>query len=79
MIKREADIFRLLFLGDGATISRFPLSNIMCYAKNIPVAVLEIVDCQGHLSQGNKIDASFICNRFLKHLKAIDPQKNQRM
>ena len=74
MIKKEADIFGLLFLGDGATISRCPLLNILCSTKNITVAVLEIVDFQGHLSQGNKKCASFICNRFLKHLKAIDPQ-----
>ena len=38
----------------GATISRCPLLNILCYAKNISVAVLEIVDCQVHLSLGNK-------------------------
>ena len=50
MIKKEADIFGLLFFGDGATISKCPLLNIMASAKNIPVAVLEIVDCQGHLA-----------------------------
>ena len=54
MIKKEADIFGLLFLGDGATISKFPLLNKMDSAKNILVAVLEIFDCQGHLDQGNK-------------------------
>ena len=62
MIKKEAEIFGLLFLGDGATISRYTLLNILASAKNIPVAVLEIVECQGHLAQGNKKDASFICN-----------------
>ena len=45
MIKRKSEIFGLLFLVDGATISRFTLLNIMAYSKNIPVAVLEIVDC----------------------------------
>ena len=74
MIKKEADIFGLLFLGDGATISRCPLLNILDSAKNIPVSVLSIVDCQGHLAQGNKKDASFICNRFLKHTKEIYPR-----
>ena len=54
MIIKEAEIFGLLFLGDGTTISRFTLSNIQASAKNIPVAVLEIVYCQGHLSRGNK-------------------------
>ena len=52
MIKKEADIFGLLFLGDGATISRFPLLDILASAKNIPVDVLEIVDYQGHLAWG---------------------------
>ena len=75
MLKKEADIFELLFLGDGATISRFPLLNILASEKNIPVAVLEIVDCQGHLSCGNKKDATFICNLFLYHMREIDPGK----
>ena len=33
MIKKEAEIFGLLFLGDGATISRCPLFNILASAK----------------------------------------------
>ena len=53
MIKKEAEIFRLLFLEDDATISRCLLLNILASAKSIPVAVLEIVDCQGHLADGN--------------------------
>ena len=54
MIKKEAEIFGLLFLGYGATISRCPLLNILASAKNIPVDVLEIVDFQGYLTDGNK-------------------------
>ena len=57
MIQKEADIFGLLFLGYGATISRCHLLNILASAKNIPVAVLENFDCQGHLDRGNKKDA----------------------
>ena len=54
MTKKEAEIFGLLFLGDGATILKFPLLNIPNSAKNIPVDVVEIVDSQGHLADGNK-------------------------
>ena len=43
MIKKEGEIFGLLFLGDGATISRRPLLNILASGENIPVAVL--VNC----------------------------------
>ena len=54
MIKKEAEISGLLFLGDGATVLRCPLLNILASGKKIPVSVLEIVDCQGHLADGNK-------------------------
>ena len=50
LIEKESDIFGLLFLGDGTTISRIPLLNILVSVKNLPVAVLELVDCQGHLA-----------------------------
>ena len=66
----------MLFLGDGATISRAPLLNILVSGKNLPVAVLELVDCQGHLSDGGTKNSTFICNRFLDHFKRIDPHKS---
>ena len=79
MIKNKAYIFWLSFLGDGATISRFPLLNIMASGENIPVAVLEIVDCHGHLADGNKKDGTFICSQFLNNMKVIDPAKNHQI
>ena len=63
----------MLFLGDGATISIFPLLDVLACGENIPVAVLKIVDCRGHLADGNKKYGTFICNQFLKHMKEIDP------
>ena len=74
VIKKEAEIFRLLFLGYGATISRCPWLNILAFGKNIPVAVFEIVDYQGHLYYGKK-NGTFICNQFLKPVEEIDPAK----
>ena len=52
LIEKESDIFGLLFLGDGATISRIPSLNIFVSGKNLPVAILELVDCRGHLAYG---------------------------
>ena len=75
IIKKEAEIFGLLILGDGATISRCPLLNILASVKNTPVSILKIVDCQGHLSDGNKKDGTLICNKFLNHMREIDPGK----
>ena len=64
MIKKEDDIFGLLFLGYGATISRCPFLNILDSEKNIPVFVLDIVDCKVHLAHGSKKDGTFKCDRF---------------
>ena len=44
--------------------------------KNIPVAVLELVGCQGHLAYGGINNGTFICNRFLEHIKRIDTHKS---
>ena len=75
LIKKESDNFELLFLGDGATISRVPLLNILVSGNNLSVAVLELVDCQGHLADDGGNNATFICNRFFEHIKIIDPHK----
>ena len=76
LIEKESDIFGLLFLGDGATISRVPLLNILVSGKNLPVALLELVDYQGYSADGGTKNASFICNRFLDHFKIIYPHKS---
>ena len=69
LIKKESEIFGLLFLGDGATISRVPLLNILVSGKNLPLAVSELVDCQGHLADGGKIMESLYVIDFLSTLK----------
>ena len=76
LIKKESDIFGLLFLGDGTTISRIPLLNLLVSGKKISVFVLELVDCQGHLADGGGKNGTLICNRFLDHFKRIDPHKS---
>ena len=71
LIEKESDIFGLLFLGDGDTLSRVPLLYIFVSGEKIPVVVLELVDCQGHLADGGKRNGIFICNIFLEHIKKL--------
>ena len=66
IVKKEAKIFGFLFLGDGATTVICPLLNILDSAENVPVAVLENVDCHVHLANDNKKDGTFICNQFFE-------------
>ena len=49
--------------------------NILSSGEKIPVAVLEIVDCQGRLADVNKKCGIFIYNQFLGHMKETDPRQ----
>ena len=46
------------------------------FRKNLPVAVLELVDYQVHLADCGINNGTFICNRFIDHFKRIDPNKS---
>ena len=58
---KESRDFGVTVFGDGATIVRNPLVNILAAGVNNPVAMLDIVDCSGHCAEGNKKDAQYIC------------------
>ena len=61
IIKKGAEIFGLLFLGGGTTISICTLLNIMDSGRKIPFSVFNIVYCQGHLAYGKKkMEHSFL-------------------
>ena len=45
------------------------------FRKNLPVSVLYLFDCQGNLADGREKYGTFICTRFLEHIK-IDPDKS---
>ena len=76
LIKQESDIFGLSFLSNGATISRIPLLNILVSGKNLLVAVLELVDCQGQLEDGGEKDVICICTRFTDNVRNTNPHKS---
>ena len=62
----------MLFLGDGATIFRIPLLNILVLGKS---SSRRIRTCwlPGTLSIWWERNGTFICNIFLDHIKRIDP------
>ena len=76
LIEKESDIFGLLFLVEGAAISRIPILKFLVSGNNIPVAVLEIFDCQVHLVDGGGKYGCFICTISLDHIRKIDPRKS---
>ena len=69
--KKTSDVFELLFLDDGANISRIALLKIFVSGDNLPVGVLELVDNKVHLSYGGGKDGTFICTRFLDNISFL--------
>ena len=50
--------------------------NILVSEENFRVAVLELVDFQGPLADDGVKYETFICNRFIEHIRKIDPHKS---
>jgi hypothetical protein len=71
----QADTYGLTLYGDGATVKKMPLINILCAGVHNPAAVLEFVNCTSHLESGKKQDASYIAKLFRPHLLELDPHK----
>ena len=72
----DSKTFGLTILGDGATVKRMPLINIIASGVYCPVAVLAISDCTSHMAQGGMKDTEYISNKlFLPHFEDIDPDK----
>ena len=60
-----------MFIGDGATISRITLLKMLVSDLNIPVTLLELVDCQVHLVYGGEKDGIFICTISIENVKKL--------
>jgi len=72
----EVETFGLTFYGDGATVRKMPLFNILAAGVHCPAAVLEIADCSSQMQSGGKKDAKFISDLFLPHMRQVDPLKS---
>ena len=72
LLKKDADVFGLTYFGDGATVKKMPLINILASGVHRPVVVLEIVDCSDQASEGNKKDAEYISNMFSPHIERME-------
>jgi hypothetical protein len=77
MLEREADIFGICWLSDGATISRMPLINVLGMCADTPPVCVAIEDCSGHVSKGGKKDATYIARLMEKIILPYDPDRSR--
>ena len=74
---KNADTYGLAMLGDGATIAKKPLFNVLATTLGMPPAVLGVHDSTKHLANGGKKDASYIAKQFLPHMEEMDETKSK--
>jgi hypothetical protein len=72
LLSKEVEVFGLTYFGDGATVKKMPLINILASGVHLPVAVLEIHDCSKHMADGGKKDAKYIVGLFRPHLDEME-------
>ena len=51
-------------MGDGATIHRMPLMNVLAMSGTSSPVTVGIIDCTTHMAEGGKIDAAYILGIF---------------
>ena len=56
---KEAAVFEVVMMGDGATIHCMPLLNILAMSGTTPPLTIGILDCTTHMALGGKKDAFF--------------------
>eukprot|EP00428_Durinskia_dybowskii_P004068 CAMPEP_0170291710 /NCGR_PEP_ID=MMETSP0116_2-20130129/45948_1 /TAXON_ID=400756 /ORGANISM="Durinskia baltica, Strain CSIRO CS-38" /LENGTH=1013 /DNA_ID=CAMNT_0010543199 /DNA_START=29 /DNA_END=3070 /DNA_ORIENTATION=+ len=71
-VVKDANVYGLTFFGDGATVKKLPLINILVSSVYLPVGCLAIVDCSGHLQADGKKDAAYISELFIPHITELE-------
>jgi len=69
---KDASVFGLAFLGDGATIKRMPLMNILGMCAGTPPLTISIQDCTDHMEEGGKKNAEYIAEMFEAKVNEYD-------
>ena len=72
---RGAATWGTSWMGDGATVHRMPLVNVLGMSGNSPPVVVAVNDCTEHLAGGGKKDATYIAAIFEEKVKEYDPSK----
>lgn len=71
-LNKDIKLFGISFIGDGATVKRMPLINVLASGAHLHTGVLEIVDATDHMKKGGKKDAKYISELFEKHISEFE-------
>ena len=74
-ILTNALLMGLIMLGDGATVAKMPLINVLILCAALSPVTLCINDCTEHMQSGGKKDASYIATLFEIYAQEYDKLK----
>ena len=64
-------------LGDGATIGKDPLFNVLGATLGSSPTLLSVHDCSAHMAKGGKKDACYIAKIFREEMEKLDKMKDR--
>ena len=71
-LSAEGVKYGVAIYGDGATVQKMPLTNVMASSGMEHNAVLDIVDASEHMANGGKKTAEYIANLFEPYISQLD-------
>jgi hypothetical protein len=71
---KEAKVFGFAWMGDGATIHKMPLMNILALNGTTAPMTILIHNCTKHMEEGGKKDAQYIAKLFEGKVLEYNPQ-----
>jgi hypothetical protein len=72
LLLKEAETYGLTVYGDGATVKKDPLINILAAGAFMAVLVLEIANCAGHMAAWGMRDSRYITSLCRPHMDRIE-------
>ena len=71
LLKLDIEIFMASLMGDGATVHKLALFNILGVGAHCRPSILEVCDCKSRLADGQGKDARFLYELFKSHIERI--------
>jgi Protein of unknown function (DUF 659) len=71
LLGTHADVFGITIFGDGATVRKMPLVNILASGAFCPAGLLEISDASSHMAKGGIKNAEYIAALMKPHVEKL--------
>ena len=73
-MEKDANIFGLSWMSEGATIFCMPLVNNIVMCADVPPKVVDIHDCTYHMAVGGKKDAEYLAGLMEEEIVKFYPE-----